>query len=44
MSAGTETDGSNNWVECVRNFVGQDGEVGAKGGSFMYVCYPDYGK
>jgi hypothetical protein len=40
VSAGKDTDGSNNWAECVRNFIGSNGEISAQGSSFMYVCYP----
>ncbi|KAF2476696.1 uncharacterized protein BDR25DRAFT_310039 [Lindgomyces ingoldianus] len=39
VSAGRETDGSNNWIECVRSFVDVKGEVVSSGASFMYSCY-----
>ncbi|KAF2192125.1 hypothetical protein K469DRAFT_716620 [Zopfia rhizophila CBS 207.26] len=39
VSAGRDADGSNNWVECVRNFVAPNGDQAPEGVSFMYACY-----
>ncbi|KAF2729506.1 hypothetical protein EJ04DRAFT_515875 [Polyplosphaeria fusca] len=39
VSTGKDADGSNNWIECVRNFLSTNGDTATTGASFMYSCY-----